>query len=249
MILITAEEVLVAMETQKQSASAFSPNSILKVSIPLLIIYAAIGQAATGYLILKWLGIQEPILDLAQHLYQFACATILLLIIPWIIFHKHGMPFFEKFGTTKGNWALGKWLLLISPIAIPIMWIGSNDPALIAEYPLSKEVLSSVGFFIIYELIYGFFYYIPYEFHFRGMLQTGLSQTWKPWQSILFVTLVTTALHWMKPMSEIISAFVVGFFFGYIAYKTKSWLYVFEIHFLVGILSDTFCGLRFLGII
>jgi membrane protease YdiL (CAAX protease family) len=77
----------------------------------------------------------------------------------------------------------------------------------------------------------------------------GLSKTWKKWQSILFVTLLTTALHITKPYTEIIAAFIAGILFGFLAEKTKSWFYVFILHVTSGILIDIFCGLRFLGMI
>jgi len=96
---------------------------------------------------------------------------------------------------------------------------------------------------------YILFYYIPYEFYFRGVLQLGLSKTWKKWQSILFVTALTTLLHLTKPWTEILAAFAFGFVFGIIAEKTKSWYYVCIIHFTAGVLTDTFCSLAYLGVI
>jgi membrane protease YdiL (CAAX protease family) len=226
-----------------------SPKQILLLAAPLLIIYAAIGQMANGLWLLTRLGVTGFWLDLGPPLYQFTMITILLCVIPMIWIKKKGHSQWSYFGSHKGNWKLGKILLCIMPIAIPMMYIGSNDPELIAEYPLVRSVIGNWGMFVIYEIIYALLYYIPYEFHFRGFLQLGLSKSWKPWQSILLVTIITTALHWMKPMSEIISAFIVGFFFGYLAQKTDSWGYIWAIHNLVGISTDLFCALRFLAII
>ena len=81
------------------------------------------------------------------------------------------------------------------------------------------------------------------------MLQLGLSKTWKKWQSILYVTLLTTALHASKPYTEIIVAFIAGFLFGYLAEKTQSWYYCFFIHIAAGVLNDTFCALGYLGVL
>jgi membrane protease YdiL (CAAX protease family) len=237
------------MKTQIESSSQGpSPKEILKISIPLLIIYALIGQAANGYWIISQIGIGIAWIDILQHLYQFFMASILLLLIPIAVIRKKYHSNYQYFGCGKGDWQIGKILIGISPIAILIIYFGSTDPELIATYPLSKLVLINWGVFILYEISYGLMYYIPYEFHFRGFLQTGLSQKGNAIYSILIVTAITTALHWMKPISEILGAFFVGFFFGYLAYKTKSWWYVWWIHFFIGILTDTFCGLRFLGI-
>lgn len=226
-----------------------TPKQILLLAAPLLIIYAIIGQMANGEWLLTQLGVTGFWLDFGPPLYQFIMATILLGIIPALWIKFKGQSLWDYFGTHKGNWNLGRIILLILPLAILIGYVGSNDATMMAEYPLTKSVVGNWGLFILYELLYIILYYIPYEFHFRGFLQLGLSKSWKRWQSILLVTLITTALHWMKPMSEIIGAFAVGFIFGYIAEKTDSWVYIWAFHVAVGVCNDLFCVLRLLSVI
>jgi membrane protease YdiL (CAAX protease family) len=228
-----------------------APNAqvILRCTLPWIGIYAIFGVADVGRWILSNLGVTGAALDIGPHIYNFVFAFMFLGVIPWSLLHyRHQIPT-EKIGTIWGDRKWGAIFCLIGLCAVPMLYIGSTDPALIAEYPLAKSTLQSIGVFILFEIAYGALYYTAYEFQFRGMLQLGLSHRWGTWKSILFVTILTTALHWNKPLSEIIGAFAVGFVFGIVAWKTRSWYYVFAIHYLVGLSTDVFCGLRYLGMI
>jgi membrane protease YdiL (CAAX protease family) len=179
----------------------------------------------------------------------FLLTTASLVIIPIVINKTRWKKPLSYFGTQKGNYKFGLILLGAFILFTPLFYFSSKEPNLINTYPLTKDVLGRWSFFALYELSYILFYYIPYEFYFRGVLQLGLSKTWKQWQSILLVTALTTFLHLTKPWTEILAAFVFGLVFGFIAEKTKSWYYVCFIHFTAGVLTDTFCSLAYLGVL
>lgn len=240
------------MSDQSQPYEYLNPKQILCISLPSILFYCIVGMPAVGYFLLDRLGVTGDALDIGQHIYNFSMAAIILCLIPAIIIKKKYGISLASVGTQAGNVKLGRILLAISIIAIPILYIGSADPALQAEYPLSKAVIQPWGRFILYELLYGLLYYVAYEFHFRGVLQLGLSKSWPKWQSIALATFITTFIHWIpmgKPISEILGAFAVGILFGILAEKTDSWYYIFAIHFLIGISTDTFCSLRYLGVV
>jgi len=226
-----------------------NPKKILISMIVLSIPYALIGM---NFILIKRS-------DFFYILFQFIITFITLFLIPAILLKYKWHIKLNIIGTKKGNIKLGLIFLIISIIAIPAMYIGSIDKNLQQTYPLAQDWFRTFStnpnwfFFIIYEILYGVLYYIPYEFFWRGVVQLGLSNYWNDlrgkWKSIIIVTIVTTILHATKPISEIIGAFFIGFLFGYIAYKTDSWYYVFGIHYLIGISNDVFCGLRILGII
>ncbi len=179
----------------------------------------------------------------------FVGTLLSLLIIPLLYVKMYRKQPLSDYGTTFGNRKWGLIAVVVFLIAIPLMYFGSQDQNLINTYPLTKDVLVSWPIFVGYELLYIAMYYIPYEFFFRGILQLGLSKHWKKWQSILYVTTLTTLLHLTKPWTEIIAAAIVGIAFGILAEKTNSWVYVFLIHITAGISIDIFCGLRFVGIL
>ena len=199
--------------------------------------------------------LRNPRTDLSYILVCFFITFISLFLIPILTIKSYWKQPLVKFGTSWGNKKLGLILIILSLVAIPAIYIGTADLALQETYPIAQEWFRSFqtepqwGLFVIYEILYGILYYIPYEFFWRGFVQFGLKEHWGKWKSILFVTILTTLLHATKPVSEIIGAAAVGIFFGYLADKTESWYYVFEIHYLIGVLNDTFCGLRILGII
>jgi membrane protease YdiL (CAAX protease family) len=239
---------------ERHEKAIISPKSILMVGIPLLIFYCAVGMPQVGKWLLGKLGLVGAELDIGQYIYHFVIAFLILGIIPYIwLLKKVPSMSMAQFGGHSGNKKLGLILVLIGLIVGPVViYFGSTDPALQAEYPLTKNIMQPWALFILYELLYVLLYYTAYEFFFRGFLQLGLSKSWPKWQSILLVTFLTTFIHWipmMKPLSEIVGAFAVGFLFGYIAEKTDSWYYVCVIHFTIGVLNDTFCTLRILGMI
>jgi membrane protease YdiL (CAAX protease family) len=228
---------------------SIQPNQILKYSLILIIPYALFSMDFIGWFQKLTTGTDSTPSDLGYVFFGFIITSICLLILPALLVKKYYKRPFGEIGTHWGNKKLGLLFFKIGFIAIPLMFMTSNDPQLIGLYPLTKDCLTSIPLFIIYEILYGVLYYLPYEFFFRGFIQTGLSKTWSVKKSVIFVTILTTLLHLPKPPSEIIGALFVGILFGYLAYKTDSWFYVFGIHLIVGIATDTFCALQFLGAI
>ena len=232
-----------------------SSKELLLLSIPIGILFALSGMDFIGYFI--YIGNRSSVNEIYDRgvlnvlFLGFLMTTIILCIFPLIENKIQWKKPLAYFGTQKGNLKIG---IIIVAIVVPIMgllYFNSQNQSLINIYPLTKDVLKPQPwiFFVLYELSYIIFYYIPYEFYFRGVLQLGLSKTWKQWQSILYVTVLTTVIHIAKPYTEIISAFIAGFLFGILAEKTQSWYYGFIIHISAGVLNDTFCALGFLGVL
>ncbi len=223
-----------------------SAKRILLLSTPVCIIFALSGMDFIGY----YTSTADVYTrSLNNVLLGFLFTTLGLLVFPIIWIKVRWHKSLSYFGTKIGDRKSGIIIILLFLLVTPMFYFSSRDINMINTYPLAKGSLSSWPFFVFYELLYVLFYYIPYEFFFRGVLQSGLSKIWNKWQSIIFVTLLTTALHITKPVSEIVAAAFAGLFIGYIAEKTGSWYYGFIIHIIVGILTDVFCGLNFLGVL
>ena len=239
----TFEEVFVAVPAKE----------LLLVSAFVSVLFAISGMDFIGYFIYLFTRTSKTELysrSLLNVLLGFLFTTISLLLIPIVINQTRWKKPLKYFGTQFGEKKLGLIIVLAFLVFTPLFYFSSNNQQLINTYPMSKDVLGSWWTFVLYELAYVLLYYVPYEFFFRGVLQLGLSNgRWKKWQSIAYVTALTTFLHLTKPWTEIVAALVAGILFGIIAEKTKSWYYVFMIHILTGVLTDTFCALRFLEII
>ncbi len=228
-------------------------KELLLLCIPISILFAVSGMDFIGWFIyLATRSSESEIYTrdiLNVMLLGFLVTSLSLIVFPILVNKIRWKKPLSYFGTQKGNYKIGLIILGVFILFTPLFYFSTKDPNIVDTYPLTKDVLGRWSFFALYEMSYILLYYIPYEFYFRGILQLGLTKTWKNWQSILFVTAITTVLHLTKPWTEILAAFIFGLVFGFIAEKTKSWFYVCTIHFIAGVLTDTFCSLAYLGVI
>ena len=131
-------------------------------------------------------------------------------------------------------------LLLIPIVIIPLMWIAARMPDVRAEYPLAKILFKQPQLFWSYEAMYILFYYVAWEFYFRGFMLFGLSKSLGPAVAILIQTLASCLIHLGKPEGETIGAIIVGIIFGLIAWRTKSIWYGLLLHVAIGFFTDFF---------
>lgn len=245
----------IAETNVEQIVDDVSAKELLLLSVPLSILFALSGMDFIGYfLYLSTRSSADEVYPrgvLNVLLLGFLVTTIILFAIPLLTNKLRWKKPLAYFGTQKGKMKLGLIVVAVSIPFLGLLYFNSQNQVLINIYPLTKDVLPPRSWiiFVLYELSYIIFYYIPYEFYFRGVLQLGLSKKWKQWQSILYVTVLTTILHIAKPYTEIIAAFIAGILFGILAEKTKSWYYGFLIHIFAGVLNDVFCALGFLGVL
>ncbi|MEP7324123.1 MAG: CPBP family intramembrane glutamic endopeptidase [Saprospiraceae bacterium] len=179
--------------------------------------------------------------DLNVRYGQFICFFILLGLIPLLYVLIVDKNKLNSYGLGLGDKKMGlKILLLIPLVIIPLMWVAAKMPDVRAEYPLAKILFQQPQLFWPYEVMYIVFYYIAWEFYFRGFLLFGLSTSLGPGVAILIQTLASCLIHLGKPEGETIGAIVVGLLFGFIAWKTKSVWYGFLLHISIGFFTDYF---------
>lgn len=147
-------------------------------------------------------------------------------------------------GLRLGNWPKGLAIVGIgAPVLALGMVLGLRDPELRREYPFSKEALARPGRFIVYEACYVLFYYLAWEFAFRGVVLFGL-MAFLPKTipgvavAILVQTFLSTIYHIGHPDSEVVGAFLLGLVAGSAAVVTGSILYGLFAHAVVGVLND-----------
>jgi membrane protease YdiL (CAAX protease family) len=111
-------------------------------------------------------------------------------------------------------------------------------------YPFSKEAMDTPGRFVLYELAYVAFYYVAWEFAFRGVVLFSLL-AFLPRTipgvavAILVQTFLSTIYHIGHPHSEVVGAFILGIVAGAATVVTGSILYGFLYHALAGVLNDS----------
>jgi len=125
-------------------------------------------------------------------------------------------------------------------LVVPLIFISSKLPDIRMEYPMAKSLLYDTSNLFLYESFYVIFYYIAWEFFFRGFLLFGLREKFGDFNAILIQTISSCLIHIGKPEGEILGSIAVGIIFGIVAIRTNSIWYVFIIHASIGVLTDLF---------
>lgn len=183
----------------------------------------------------------DPMFDFWSHILQFVCFFVLVFIIPAIFVKTNLKQKLGDFGIGLGDKKLG---FIISAIFVPLLagslYFLTNDPKIIAEYPLAKILHEKPDLVLWYELSYIIFYYIAWEFYFRGFLLFGLEKRFGGFNAILIQTISSCLIHIGKPDGETLGSIVFGVALGILALRTRSIWYGFLIHITLGVMTDLY---------
>jgi len=214
---------------------------IILLSAPVLLsVYWYYGQADFFATVFTDWAI-DPMFDFWAHVLQFVVFFVLMFVIPaaFVVTKLKGK--LMDFGLGLGDKKLG---FIISAIFVPLLagslYFLTNDPKLIAEYPLAKILHERPDLVLWYEMSYVIFYYIAWEFFFRGFLIFGLEKRFGLFNAILIQTISSCLIHIGKPDGETLGSIVFGVALGILAVRTKSIWYGFLIHITLGIMTDLY---------
>jgi len=151
--------------------------------------------------------------------------AILYLIVPLLIILLFFRENPKEYGFSFGDWKLGLTytflgILFMAPI---IYFLGSGDATMKKYY---ERFLVGLPWTTFLDLI-------GWEFLFRGWILFAYSR--KFGHNALWLQAVPFAIaHMSKPEIETLSTIFGGFAFGWIAWRTKSFVYPFLIHWFIG---------------
>jgi membrane protease YdiL (CAAX protease family) len=159
--------------------------------------------------------------------------VILYLFIPlaFTLFLFRENP--REYGLTLGDWKAGLiitlvGILLMAPI---ILYLGTSDASMTDYYKSRVDGLPWTTFLDL----------IGWEFFFRGWILFGYARKFGP--DALWLQAVPFALaHIGKPEVETLSTVFGGFAFGWVAWRTRSFLYPFLIHWFIATLVILVAG-------
>lgn len=150
--------------------------------------------------------------------------VILYLIIPLVfvilIFRENP----REYGFGLGDWKAGLVITLAGILLMaPVLWyLGKGDASVTNYYKLQVHGLPWTTFLDL----------IGWEFLFRGWILFGYAR--KFGAEALWLQAVPFALaHISKPEVETLSTIFGGFAFGWIAWRTRSFLYPFLLHWFI----------------
>jgi len=149
---------------------------------------------------------------------------ILFFLIPMVVILIVFRDSPRDYGFQFGDWRAGLILtagsiLLIAPI---LFFLAKSDPSMREYYDWQVQYLP-------WQLLVEMF---AWEFLFRGWLLFGYARKFGP-EAIWLQAVPFALAHLGKPEIETLSTIFGGFVFGWIAYRTRSFLYPFIIHFFV----------------
>lgn len=156
--------------------------------------------------------------------YKYWDRVILYLIIPLIIIILVFRENPQEFGFSLGDWKAGFLItaigiLLMAPI---IYFLGHGDESMKTYY---QPYVNGLPWTTFLDLI-------GWEFLFRGWILFGYARVFG--HNALWLQAVPFALmHNGKPEVETLSTIFGGFAFGWLAYRTKSFLWPFLIHWFI----------------
>jgi membrane protease YdiL (CAAX protease family) len=156
--------------------------------------------------------------------YKYWDRVILYLVIPLlaIVFLFRENP--KEYGFGLGDWKAG---LIITAIGILIMapviyYLGYGDESMQQYY---QPYVNGLPWTTFLDLI-------GWEFLFRGWILFGYARKFGP-ESLWLQAVPFALMHNGKPEVETLSTIFGGFAFGWVAYRTKSFLYPFIIHWFI----------------
>lgn len=148
---------------------------------------------------------------------------ILYLVVPVLVVIVIFRQKPSDYGFRIGNWRLGLLLAGMGmAAAAPLLWLAAHNPQMRDYY--GQQALG-----LPWNTMINLF---GWEYLFRGFLLS--TYTRKFGAEALWMQAVPFALaHIGKPEIEVLSTIFGGFVFGWIAYRTRSFLYPFLLHWFV----------------
>ncbi len=221
--------------------------------------------------------------DLKVYLWRFFLTFVFFGVLPFLMIVALGYKPGEvglrfDFRNPRGaGFVFTRTFALIIVIAVLSGIVGSLNSSIFDYYPYSKTLAGHIASFwrggaffkgslllVLHGLLYFFFYYVPWEFFFRGVLifplleaVPGLSRSinrgeFKPLGPLMLIALSiaafqiipSTMVHVGHPFVESLAAIVYGLYAAFITVYTRSIVPSLLTHFTVGFFTDLFIVLR-----
>jgi len=217
---------------------------VLIASVILLVIYAIWGRPffinANLPAVAAWLGWDagHEFYSALPYMYWGVSSVLIRILLPLlvILLWIRGRP--SDFGYRLRGVTSHAWLyLLMFLVMLPLLVAASYMPAFQAKYPMYGGAARSLTHFGLWELAYGV-QFLGVEGFFRGFMTFGLYPRFG-YLSLFIMVIPYALVHVGKPPIEVFMAVPAGLLLGYVALKTRSWVFGALLHWAVGLTMDT----------
>ncbi|OQY30410.1 MAG: hypothetical protein B6244_00720 [Candidatus Cloacimonetes bacterium 4572_55] len=218
-----------------QESFSIKSAVIILTGTLLICIYLYSGLASYFHRFFPYLTDNGRFASIYPSLYNYVFGLTALGLIPALIIKFGFRERLGDYGVQLGDWRFG--LLILSsaaPLFILLSYLSARDPLFQAAYPLSAGSGDSWMHILIHEGGY-IFYYIGFEFLFRGFMLFGLRRELGDWNAVLIQTMASTLIHIGKPVGETFSAIIGGILFGIFVLRCRSILYQLILHWILGV--------------
>lgn len=174
---------------------------------------------------------------LLPYLYRAVTSVLVRIAVPclviWLILRERPRDFgYRVRGITRHTWVyLGLFALMVPVVVAVSFTVGFQN-----KYPLYKGAILGWDHFLFYQVAYGI-QFMGVEAFFRGFLTFGLFERFG-YYALLVMVIPYSMVHFGKPPLEVFAAIPAGLLLGYLALKTRSWLFGALLHWTVGITMD-----------
>lgn len=163
----------------------------------------------------------------------FLSVTFYLLIIPLAIAYLLGIDI-RSFGFAFRKWPFSWNITIVGLVCIVVyQLVVGTLPQYDAYY--ASRIPTGTGNLILYITLAIGVHNFAWEFFFRGFLLFGLKERFGMY-SIVIQSVPFALMHIGKPPIEAIVSVFAGLLFGYIAYRSESFIPVFLLHWVMGAL-------------
>ena len=182
--------------------------------------------------------------EMTAGLYGFATAFVLLGLVPALIVKLAFREPLSAYGVQVGDLSYGwRAFVVVTPVMALLSLPASRMPEFLAQYPMNRAAGDGPLAFGVHAIAYLFFY-MGWEFGFRGFVQFGLRDEIGDWNAILVQTALSSVLHVGKPLGETVGAVLGALVWGVIAFRSRSLLVPLLTHWVLGLSLDLFIVCR-----
>ncbi len=152
-----------------------------------------------------------------------------LLFVPMLFIAAMPRESPEGFGWTRPTPASARSALLMYALMLPVLYGASRAAVFQQYYPIQPQASESLRYLVYFEVTYGL-YMLAWEFFFRGFLTFGLARRLGPVAAIVLQAIAFGIMHVGKPMPEVIGSFAAGLILGWLAWRGRSFVHCFVLH-------------------